>query len=243
MIRILLATTFIVVAGMAGAEEKVSPSEKWATSIQGFEKQDQDKPVASGGILFLGSSSIRMWNLGKFFPGMPVLNRGFGGSEIADSIYYFDRVVVPYAPAAIVFYAGDNDVAHGKTAEQVTKDYTIFAGKVHEIFPEARLLYVPIKPSIARWNLYPEMKKANEAIKAHCESDEREIFIDIEAKMLDAKGKPRKELLLKDGLHMTDAGYQIWADLVKPHLVAVLAPKEAAPVSAAEAVPAPAAGE
>tara|TARA_R110001592_G_scaffold51123_2_gene157663 strand:+ start:176 stop:895 length:720 start_codon:yes stop_codon:yes gene_type:complete len=224
----------VVVAGLALAdEEKPSPSLKWEEAIQAFEKQDAENPVAPGGILFLGSSSIRMWDLGKWFPDMPVLNRGFGGSEIADSLYYFDRLVVPYGPKAIVFYAGDNDVAHGKTAEQVLDDYKAFAARVHEAFPEAKLLYVPIKPSLARWNLYPEMKKANDSIKAAIETDERETYIEIEGPMLDDKGKPKKDLLLEDGLHMTDGGYQIWTDLVKPQLTTMLAPKaesvEAAP--------------
>lgn len=227
MIRFALVAT-VLIAGAVTAAEEESPSKRWESSIQGFEKQDAENPIVPGGILFLGSSSIRMWDLNQWFPDLPAVNRGFGGSEIADSIYYFDRLVVPYAPAAIVFYAGDNDVAKGKTADQVTNDYKAFAGKVHEAFPEARLFYVAIKPSTARWNLYPEMKKANVAIKTHTETHEREIFLDIEAGMLDAKGKPKKELLLKDGLHMTDAGYQIWTDLVKPQLEALLAPKAAA---------------
>lgn len=218
-----IAAAITLLAGLAVADEgKPSPSLKWEETIQGFEKQDAATPVAPGGILFLGSSSIRMWDLEKWFPGMPALNRGFGGSEIADSLYYFDRVVVPYAPKAIVFYAGDNDMARGKTAEQVTNDYKAFAAKVHEALPDATLIFVPIKPSTARWRLYPEMKKANDAIKALTEMDEREFFLEFEAHMLDDKGKPKKDLLQEDGLHMTEDGYQIWTDLVKPQLEALL---------------------
>ena len=236
-----LLLSLLLLAGLAHTdEEKPSPSLKWEEAIQAFEKQDTTAPVAPGGILFLGSSSIRMWDLGKWFPDMPVTNRGFGGSEIADSLYYFDRLVVPYAPKAIVFYAGDNDVAKGKTADRVAADYQAFAAKVFEVLPEAKLFYMPIKPSTARWRLYPEMKKANDAIKAHISTDERQVYVDIEAQMLDDKGKPRKELLLEDGLHMTDAGYQIWTDLVKPQLDALLVPI-AEPV--VEAAPAPEASE
>ena len=232
-----LFLSLLLLTGLVQADdEKPSPSLKWEDTIQAFEKQYAAAPVAPGGILFLGSSSIRMWDLGKWLPDMPAVNRGFGGSEIADSLYYFDRLVLPYAPKAIVFYAGDNDIAHGKTADQVTKDFQAFSARVIEALPEAKLFYVPIKPSTARWRLYAEMKKANETIKAHIDMDERQVYLDIEPHMLDDKGKPRKDLLLEDGLHMTDAGYQIWTDLVKPQLDTLLAPK-ADP--AAEAAPAP----
>lgn len=218
-----LTVALLLIPGLATADEKEeSPSVRWEETIQGFEKKDAENPVAPGGALFIGSSSIRMWDLEKWFPEMPAINRGFGGSEIADSIYYFDRIVAPYKPAAIVFYAGDNDVARGKTAEQVTNDYKAFAAKVHETLPDATLFYMAIKPSTSRWRLYPEMKKANDAIKAHTEGQEQEVFIDIEGPMTDDNGRPKKDLLLDDGLHMNDKGYQIWTDLVKGKLEAAL---------------------
>lgn len=228
MMRWILAVIVAATAGVTGPafgdEETKSPSLKWEEAIQAFEKQAAETPIAPGGVLFVGSSSIRMWDLPKWFPGMPTVNRGFGGSEIADSIYYFDRIVTPCQPAAIVFYAGDNDIARGKLAEQVFEDYKAFAAKVHEALPDSTLFFIAIKPSIARRNLYGEMKKANDLIKTYAETQEKEHFIDIGPPMIDDKGNAKKDLLLEDGLHMTDGGYQIWTDMVKPPLEALLAP-------------------
>jgi lysophospholipase L1-like esterase len=161
-----------------------------------------------------------MWELGKWFPGLPVLNRGFGGSEISDSVYYFDRIVLPYKPSAIVFYAGDNDIARNKSPETVTEDFKKLAAKVWEHLPETRILFIGIKPSTARWNLYAEMKKVNEAIRVMAQSEPRLVLVDVESVMLGEDGLPRQELLQKDGLHMTDAGYAEWTKLVSPLLPA-----------------------
>lgn len=208
---LLTASLLLILAFTAHAEDNPT---RWEKAIAAFEAEDKANPPAPGGVLFLGSSSIRMWDLDKWFPDQPALNRGFGGSEIADSIHYFDRVVLPYKPATIVFYAGDNDIDRGKTAEEVAADFKTFAEKVWSAFPETRILFIGIKPSTARWGLYPEMKRANEAIRAFAGEEERLTLVDIEAAMLGDDGAPRKEFLLEDGLHMTEAGYRIWTDLV-----------------------------
>ncbi len=218
-----LVTTLLALAllsGFVSAEEVDNSPARWEKTIAGFEAKDREEPVAPGGILFLGSSSIRMWELGKWFPGMPVLNRGFGGSEIADSLYYFDRIVLPYKPSAIVFYAGDNDIARNKSPEAVTEDFKKLAAKVWEHLPETRILFIGIKPSTARWNIYPEMKKVNEAIRVMAQSEPRLVLVDVETVMLGEDGLPRQEFLQKDGLHMTDAGYAAWTKLVSPLLPA-----------------------
>ncbi len=113
----------------------------------------QGKSAGKGGILFVGSSSIVRWDVAKWFPNMPVLNRGFGGSQIADSVHFAERIIVPYRPRTIVFYAGDNDLASGKTPEQVLADFKAFVSKVRASSPEAKIIYVGIKPSIKRWSL------------------------------------------------------------------------------------------
>lgn len=220
--RALVTTllTLALLSGFVSAEEVDTSPARWEKTIAGFEAKDKENPVAPGGILFLGSSSIRMWELGKWFPGSPVLNRGFGGSEISDSLYYFDRIVLPYKPSAIVFYAGDNDIARNKSPETVTEDFKNLAAKVWEHLPETRILFIGIKPSTARWNLYPEMKKVNDAIRQLALSDPRLVLVDVESVMLGEDGLPRQEFLQKDGLHMTDAGYAAWTKLVSPLLPA-----------------------
>ncbi|MCB9769303.1 MAG: hypothetical protein H6751_13210 [Candidatus Omnitrophica bacterium] len=193
-------------------------SSRWEDEIQFFEQTDKENPPPQNGILFIGSSSIRFWDVDAFFPNLPVINRGFGGSQIADSIHFADRILIPYHPKTVVFYAGDNDIAAGKSAEQVLEDYKTFAGIVRKNLPETRLIYIAIKPSLSRWNLVDEMRKANDLIEKEASQDNHQIFIDIDAPMIGEDGKPKKELFLEDGLHLNNKGYEIWSDLVREHL-------------------------
>ncbi len=191
---------------------------RFEKSILKFEKQDQLTSPPKNAILFVGSSSIGAWKVKKFFPKLPVLNRGFGGSQISDVLHYFDRVVVPYKPETIVFYSGDNDISGGKTTATVIGDVKKFVSLVHEKLPAARVLIIPPKPSISRWKLWPAMQQVGLAEQKLAESDDLVTYIDIAPAMLGADGKPRAELLKDDGLHMTDKGYVIWSDMVRPLL-------------------------
>ncbi|MEM9353426.1 MAG: GDSL-type esterase/lipase family protein [Planctomycetota bacterium] len=179
-----------------------------------FAAADEAAPSEPGGVVFVGSSSIRLWKLGESFPEWSALNRGFGGSELCDSVHYFDLLVAKHKPAAVVLYAGDNDVAAGKTAERVHADFRAFAAKLDAALPECRLLYVAIKPSLSRWDKAAEMKRANDLIAADCGEDERHTFVDIWAPMLGGDGRPRKELFVSDGLHLSKEGYAFWNEAV-----------------------------
>ena len=194
------------------------PSTRWEPAIQKFEEQDRTNPPKKGHVLFVGSSSIRGWKLDKSFPDLKPINRGFGGSQIADSIHFADRIILKHRPRVVVLYAGDNDIAKGKSPATVTSDFTNFTVKIHESQPETKIVFIAIKPSIARWKLVEKMRTANDAIEAICDEHPRLEFVDIDTPMIGDDGKPKPELFLKDGLHMTEAGYRIWARLVLPHL-------------------------
>lgn len=203
----------------AAARESICQPERWKDDIAAFEQRDEEDPPPQGGIVFVGSSSIRMWDLPKSFPELPVINRGFGGSELCDSVHYFDVLVARHKPRVVVLYAGDNDVAGGKTADQICADFRAFAKEMKEKLPDSRLVFLSIKPSLARWQFAEEMQRANRTIVEHCQTDaERLHFIDVWEPMLGADDKPRKELFLDDGLHMNDEGYQIWAALLADQL-------------------------
>lgn len=191
----------------------------WEGAILKFEAEDKQTPPKTGGILFVGSSSIVKWDVKKAFPDLPVLNRGFGGSQISDVIHFFDRVVKPYAPKTIVFYSGDNDLdIGGKSGEQVIADYRAFFVKVRESFPDAKLIVFPVKPSIKRWHLIEVQKTVNAAVAEMLKADKNAVYVDYCAKMLGPDGKPNPALLEKDGLHMNEQGYAIWSDLLRPLL-------------------------
>jgi lysophospholipase L1-like esterase len=193
--------------------------EKWAAAIDKFTQADAANPPARDGVVFIGSSSIVKWDsLAQDFPGVKVINRGFGGSELADSVYYADRVVIPYQPRMVVLYAGDNDLNAGKTPETVLADFKAFAAKIHTALPKTRIVYIAIKPSPSRWKIKDKVTRANALIAAECAKDKRFAFADIYTPMLNAQGEPRPELFVKDMLHMNAAGYAVWKPVVAPLL-------------------------
>jgi lysophospholipase L1-like esterase len=202
------------------AEEKKAPpaADRWEKAIAAFEAADAKSPPAPGGVVFVGSSSIRLWDLKKSFPDLNAINRGFGGSQLADSVRYADRIVIPYKPRTVVLYAGDNDIAAGKKAEQISRDFAAFVAKVRKALPETKIIYIPVKPSTSRWKYIDEQRKTNRLIRQQCEEGQNLVYLEIEKPMLDDQGNPRGELLLKDGLHMNEQGYAIWNALLKPHL-------------------------
>lgn len=195
-----------------------APADQWADAMAAFDRKDREKPLPPGGIVFVGSSSIGGWDLERFFPGLPVINRGFGGSQIIDSVNHADLLVIRHTPRVVVFYAGDNDLAAGKTPEEVSRDYRAFVAKVHASTPQTRILFIGIKPSIDRWHLIGNVRKANDLIRTFSESDDRLGFVDVDGPMLGWDGKPRRELLKEDGLHLTEKGYELWTMLVRPFL-------------------------
>lgn len=209
-----LALGFVASLG-AVAEEPASP---WEKAFQAFEEQDRQRKPEPGGIVFLGSSSIRLWETAKAFPDLAIINRGFGGSQIADSVQFADRIAVPYAPRLIVFYAGDNDISSGKTPDRVLTDFQALVKKIHEPLPKTRIAFIAIKPSPARWKQYERQTQANALVEEFVKSNDRLIYIDVVKPMLDDDGQPRADLFQKDGLHLNAEGYRLWNGIVKPHL-------------------------
>lgn len=191
----------------------------FAPEIAAFEAADRASPPPVGGIVFVGSSSVRMWpDVAGDFPGLPVLNRGFGGSTLPDVIHYAPRIVLPYRPRTVVLYAGDNDIAAGRTPEQVAADYGTFVGLVRRSLPTARVVWISIKPSPSRWTLADAMRRANALVAQAMRGDTLAAYVDVFTPMLGADGRPRPELYQSDSLHMTAAGYAIWRARVAPML-------------------------
>lgn len=191
---------------------------KWEPNIKKFEAADAKNPPEPGGIVFVGSSSIVFWNTAKAFPEHNIINRGFGGSETPDSLEFADRIIINYKPRLVTIYVGDNDIAKGKSVETVVADTKKLFSKIHDALPKTKIIYIAIKPSLARWQLVDKMREANSEIKAIAEQDDQIRFLDIDTPSLGADGKPRKELFIKDGLHLSKAGYEIWNDMIRPML-------------------------
>lgn len=206
-----VATSFAVVAA-----EPVASAD-WSKDMAAFAAQDAATPSAPDCVLFLGSSSIRLWRtLKEDFPDLPVVNRGFGGSEIADALVHFDRLVLPHHPRLIVFYSGTNDIKAGKSPEQVVQDFERFCAKVHAARPGTGILFVSLQYAPARWNLREQMAAVNTAVAKFCAGDPRRAFVDTNPAMLRADGTPDESLYSADRLHMAPAGYAVWTKLLGP---------------------------
>ncbi len=195
------------------------PSADWSEVMAGFAQADAAQSSSPGTVLFVGSSSIRLWNtLAADFPEVPVLNRGFGGSQIADILVNFDRLVAPHHPRLIVFYAGTNDLAAGKSPEEVAADFRGFCEKVHASRPDTRILFVSIQLSPARWQLREKFALTNTYIAAFCATDPRRVFVETNAAMLAPDGSARLEFFAEDRLHLSSEGYAVWRRLLTPWL-------------------------
>lgn len=189
---------------------------RWEKEIAAIEKRLNANPPVPGGVVFAGSSSTRLWNLNKSFPDKGYANVGFGGSEIRDCTHFAPRIITPLKPSVVVLYAGDNDIAAGRKPAQVLADFQAFAAAaVHKELPKCRVLFIAVKPSIARWKEIDDQKKANALVKEFCGTDPRLGFVDIVPAMLGPDGKPIPELFAKDGLHLSPAGYEKWTAIVK----------------------------
>jgi lysophospholipase L1-like esterase len=190
---------------------------EWEEALAGFAAADLKKAPPPGGVLFVGSSSIQMWdNLETDFQDAPVIKRGFGGSRLTDCVKFLDRLVVKYRPRTVLLYAGDNDLAEGGTPEDILNRVKAFASGVHSRLPETNITFISIKPSPARRPLITKARAANELVRQYAAADPKVDYIDVFTPMLAADGSPRSDLFRKDALHMNKAGYALWRSIIRP---------------------------
>jgi len=209
------------VAGCASAPPPAPPTppQPFAHEIQEFLAADRTNAPPKHGVLFIGSSSIRLWKtLAQDFPNHPVFNRGFGGSQIRDSVNYAEHIILPYKPKQIVVYAGGNDINGGKTPEQVLADFETLVAKIRAGLPRARIAYISIAPNPARWAQVEKVRAANRLIEDFTRRQAGLTFIDVFPHMLGPDGLPKPDIYVEDRLHMNQKGYALWKDLVAPYL-------------------------
>ena len=221
---VILLITHTLLYGQAKVGPGPNP-QRWEKSIRQFEQWDSRNSVPRDAVLFVGSSSIRMWATHKCFADLPVINRCFGGSHISDVNYYADRIVLPYKPRVIVLYAGDNDIASGKTPRRVAEDFGRFTKLVKGRLAGTGIIFISIKPSSSRWSLWPAMKEANTLIKEVCEKQDNVFFVDAATVLFSDNERPNDKLFRPDKLHLNSQGYEKWTELLRPVILKVLGGK------------------
>lgn len=193
----------------------------WEKDIAAFEAADRVSPPREGGVVFIGSSSIRLWpSLEADFPTVNVIKRGFGASELSDALRYAPRIVIPYRPRLVVLYEGDNDLNAGKSPETVTRDFQAFVALVHKALPETRIAFIAIKPSPSRWSRIAQIRTVNDWVRRYADADPRILYVDVFTPMLGSDGLPRKELFIEDQLHLNAQGYALWREILAPIVAA-----------------------
>ncbi len=210
----LLILGFLISVGIY-AQEKTP----FYDEIKAFKKADSLNMPQKGGILFVGSSSLRKWtDLEKLYKNYGAINRGFGGSTLANAIYYADDVIFPYQPKQIIIYSGENDIAEGASPEITFDRFKILFELIRKKIPYVTVSFISIKPSVSREKMMPQMLKANELIRVYLSAKAKTNFIDVYHLMLQSNGKPMNDIFLADNLHMNQKGYNIWIKAIKPYL-------------------------
>ncbi len=194
-------------------------AKRWQQAFETFERSDRAHAPAASGVVFVGSSSISLWDdLAAQFPKQHIVRRGLGGARMADLARYADRLVLPYRPSLVVVYAGDNDLAAGDAPETIVAACDALVQQVRRALPEARIKVISIKPSPLRDALLPQVRQTNDLLEAYAKVHERVDFVNVFTTMIDRTGHARAELFRSDALHLNSAGYALWRDALATHL-------------------------
>lgn len=198
----------------------LAATNKWAKELLSFEAREATNPPPKNPIIFTGSSSFRLWtNVTTDFPGLGIVNTGFGGSQLSDVREHFERVILKYQPRQVVIYCGGNDLNAKKSVSQVVADLKEVVGRIHRELPKCRVAYVSIALNPARWAQREQVIAANAEIEKFMAADSRRRFIDVTPAMLGADGLPKPEIFVADRLHMNRKGYELWAPVIRPYLI------------------------
>lgn len=202
---------------LAKSQENRLPT-RWEETIKGFEQKDKENPVLPGSILFVGSSSIARWqDIATYFPGKPILNRGFGGSNFTDLLYYADRVIYPYQPSKIFVYEGDNDLASGDKPSKVLRNAKkLHRGIKRHLGTEIPVIFISPKPSVARWKLKATYEKLHAKLKKYVSQKDNVFLADVWTPALGSDGMVFPDIFVEDNLHMNEKGYAIWQSVLQP---------------------------
>ena len=223
--RTAVPVAALLAAALPALAAEYPDPERYRGAIDAFEAEDVP---AAGAVVAVGSSSMRGWHrrIAEDLAPLAVVPRGFGGSNMADVSHFVAELVLRHSPRAVLLYEGDNDAALGATPAEILRHFDAFAAAVHAALPKTRIYILAVKPSLARWHLWGVMQATNAGFAKRAAADPRLVLIDVATPMLNDAGEPRPDIFVADGLHMNDAGYDIWRDAVRPVLVAAEAKHE-----------------
>lgn len=213
-----MKTVFALLFVILFLEDNPDPL-RFKDEVNSYMQADKSNPPPEDCYLFIGSSSMRMWkSLQEDFTDYPVINRGFGGSHFSDAIYYFDDLINVYKPAKIIIYEGDNDAASNKTTNTIMKDFKMLLGMIRDNLDHPDIAIISAKPSPRRWDLKEKYESLNVKFENLASKSQDLTYIDVYTFMLNDNGRPEPDLFLEDSLHMTEKGYEIWKEQIRPFI-------------------------
>jgi len=223
--KYVLAAIFAIMGSQAPAiapGASVAPAYdgylKFEAEIAAFAKRDATGGVEAGRTLFVGSSSIRMWDIKSSFPEAAAINRGFGGATTADVLHYYADVIAKYRPSSVIVYVGENDIAAGHTPEEASADVLRLLARIRTDLPDARIAYLSMKPSPSRWALWPKLEAINKAVRSESRKTGSFDYVDVVDALMTEKDVPDPRFYAADGLHLNAQGYASWTDIVDDYL-------------------------
>ena len=218
LVQALGALVFLLLVNSAKADTPSPDPARFNAEVAAILDREAAQPPEHGGILFIGSSNIRKWPLKTAFPNLGLINHGFGGSQAPDCIFFFDKLVTPFHPKLVVFHAGGNDLAAGRSPAQITADVETFIKKVHTELPDAKIIYIGLLPAPIRWDLMDKYHEFTHLITAAVRHDRKVTFLNPEKPLLSPQGTIRSEIYEADRLHLNAQGYEIMTKLIAPYI-------------------------
>lgn len=217
--RIVCILCFAFVIGATTSTVQAQP---FKPEIVQFQKSDSIVMPPKGQIVFAGSSSFTKWkDVAMYFPGYPIINRGFGGASLVDLIYYVDEAIIKYQPSQVFIYCGENDMADVDTVSPATvlnRFKTLHAILLKKLPRATKIVFVSLKPSVARWHLESKFIEANKLIEGYIATQKNIQYLDVHTAMLDENKEVLKDIFIADKLHMNPKGYLIWQKQFAPYL-------------------------
>lgn len=214
----------VAASGASGGMAAADGFARFAPEIEAFARQAPGKAAADDDALFVGSSSIRLWNVARSFPEIDAVNRGFGGATTPDVLHYYRQVIAGCQPDSVIVYVGENDIAAGRNPDLVAADVLTLLGKIRADFPHARIAYLSMKHSPLREDLWAKMAMVNATVRAHAKTGGGFDFLDVSKSLLAVDGTPDRQFYTMDGLHMNALGYARWTAIVDAYLDAAHPP-------------------
>jgi len=218
---ILFNTILLWTCTLATGYSQSSEVLQWEADIRNFEHLDSTETYTDQAILFVGSSSIRLWStLAEDMAPFEVIQRGYGGAKLSDLVYYAERIIYPHPCRAIVLFVANDIVGNSqdKSPDEVASLVKELLGIIRRRMPEVQVFYISTTPTPSRWQAWPQIRQANRLIGDLCSTEKNTWFIETEQDYLDKNGQPRPELFREDMLHLNADGYRIWTGIIRSDL-------------------------